>query len=423
MLSLPLESATILVMLFWVGRLVGPTGLAALAVAHPFMMAVNTLQFPVMIGCASHIAKSKGLGDGQERTILWSALCFALLEAAVIALLGVFLARRIGGWLAPDAELAEPLAAYLFPWFLGLPAFFGSGILIAAANGLGRTRFGLARQIGDLALQSAFTPLMIVGLGLGIAGASSALAASWYVLLLALGWSFLQKRDDLGIGGGAARLERSWWPRFVSVGTPPTFGRAADYIAQNLLVAVVGIEGTDALAAYNIGLRLMVLVSVLSTAIARANGIVIGHCLGSGDKKGAYASLRATAPLVLANGILWIVLAPFARPVLALFTDNLEVSELSLRAVSILRWSLPLSAIEGVLFLSFNATQKNRGASLFLIAAVFGDVVIAKLWPGNPLDAVCWAIVVGYGLRAAAFTILAPRSLIAPLERGTGGPI
>ena len=110
---------------------------------------------------------------------------------------------------------------------------------------------------------------------------------------------------------------------------------------------IVALYGTDAVAAYNIGVNVLMLSFTVGNGFAIAGATLTGQYLGASDPDKAYDSgFRAATMTILSMGSLGLILALFSRELATFFINDVDVVNKAVVFVWILGIMQPFMAIE-----------------------------------------------------------------------------
>jgi Na+-driven multidrug efflux pump len=110
---------------------------------------------------------------------------------------------------------------------------------------------------------------------------------------------------------------------------------------------IVALYGTDAVAAYNIGVNVLMVSFTVGNGFAIAGATLTGQHLGASDPEKAYDSgFKAAGMTMLSMGTLGIVLALFSRELSGFFIQDIDVINKAVVFVWILGIMQPFMAIE-----------------------------------------------------------------------------
>lgn len=287
----------------FVGRL-GAVALAAVAIASAIYAAVfavfNFLEYAV----TPLIAQSIGAGERAEAGRFTVAALAVSVVGGVIASVGLIvfsepLLRAFGA----GVEVLDSAAVYLRIRALAVPALLVILVGHGAFRGYQDTRTPLIVTLGLNAVNLALDPILIFGLGWGIAGAAWAtvtaqwFGAAWFALLF-----FGTRREALAISFG--RPQRRAVGLLAGAGKALIVRNASLLAALTAATVVAARVGTAAVAAHQIAMQLWLFMALVIDAVAIAGQAIVGKELG-GRKE---STVREVSNRLLALGFVFGVL-------------------------------------------------------------------------------------------------------------------
>ena len=363
MLSMTLASIVGLVDIAMVGR-IGSDAQAAVGVAQQLFFVAQSALFALSFAGVALMARAIGAGHPERsRQALAASLVVSLGIAAVLfAVLGVdptFLFL----WLEADAAVTE----------LGVPYMrlvMGSTLLTAIA---------LMIESGMRADKDTVTPMLVtavltvvkIGLNgvfmfgwlggpeLGVTGAGVAtLGAQAVAVVVFLALTLrkpahaptaLRPADFRGIGAHVTPL--------IRIAAPSVVERLIMNLAMILYFKLIGGYGTEAIAAYTIGIRILSFSWIPGTGYSQAVATMVGQSLGAGDQPAAERAGWRAARLALGTAVVMGSLGvAFRQPLAELFTvDAATVTALG-------PFMLCLSLAQPFMQLHFTLAGAFRGA-------------------------------------------------------------
>jgi len=378
----------------FVGRL-GPGELGALGVCSSvFGLAFFVFNF-LATGTTPLVADAVGREDraGASRVVT-SALTLAVVGGLGAALVLEALAEPILSVMGADGALRAPALAYLRVRALAAPAV----LLVTVGHGVFRgyqdTRTPFWVTLGLNLVNLALDPLLIFGLGWGIAGAAWATTVAQWAGAIAFVWLLLVgRREALGV-------ERAW-PRLADVAHLARIGGALAARTLSLLLvftyatAVAARLGTLDVAAHQVAAQVWLFLSLVLDALAVAGQAMVGRALGRRDR----AEARAVANLLLGWGLglgvaLAALFALLAGPLPRLFTDDAEVLARIGDVYLFVVVSQPVGAVVFVWDGLFQGAQDFRFLAVqMILSALAAAAVLALVLPlGWGLVGVWWAM-------------------------------
>lgn len=325
--SLIAEPVLSLVDTAFMGR-VGTDALGALGVAGAvFAVAFFSFNF-LEYGTTTSVASAVGRGDLPEagRATL-TALVIALGAGAVSGAV-LLLARGpiVGAFVGPGA-VRDGALTYVAIRALAAPAV----LVVRAGHGAyrgyldTRTPFRVALAINGANL--ILDPILIFGLGWGIAGAAWATVAAQYLGAAAFVALLRRGGDRYGLAKGVRPVRREVRV-FLRVGRDLAIRSGALLAAFTLATAVAARVSDLAVAAHQVVFQLFVFLALGLDALAIAAQAMVGRALGASDRAVAReVSDRLTAVGLVVGIVLGGALAALAPILPAWFTGDQDVRD------------------------------------------------------------------------------------------------
>ena len=409
-LEMAMESVFAVVDVFFVGKL-GPEAVATVG----FTESVLTLVYALAIGLSAAVTATvaRRIGEGDRRRAGRAAgqgLLLGLFAAVLIGVPGSIFAPQILGLMgASEATVAEGsgYARLLFGanvvillLFLQNAVFRGAGDAVVAMRSL-----WLANGINIV-----LDPCFIFGLGpfpeLGVTGAAVATTigrgcgVAYQMRCLAKG------RGRLALEAGDLRLDTAVAGRLLRVSA----GGIGQYLVATsswvVLMKFMAAFGSQAVAGYTIAVRIVVFILLPSFGLANAATTLVGQSLGAKDPDRAARAAWVTAGYNGAFlGSLMVLFIVFAKELVGLFSDDLQVLAHGARALVVLSYGFPCYAVGMVLSHAFNGAG-DTGTPTRINLVSFWLVQIPFAWAASGAlgpDGVTWSVVVG----EAVLTLLA----------------
>ncbi|TGN74660.1 MATE family efflux transporter [Streptomyces bauhiniae] len=370
----------------WVARL-GAAAVGAVAVASTLENVL--LGVILMAGTGATILIAEALGAGRRGVVpvvvravalLWLALSF------LVAVGGFLLRDRVatllvGGGGGDVHRLAVGFLAVSFP---GMAVFFAQNVVDGLFKGTGDTRTPMRMALLANGCVLVLDPLLIYGVGglprLGVQGAALATlagrAVALAVSLLLLRRVLGRVRGDQGAatGPGVAAVLR----RVLRIGLPVSGDFVLRMGMSAALVGVVAGFGAGPLAAYGIGAKVMLLVTMACYAFRQAAAILTARTWARTRAGGPSAArLIGRQSLLLASTAAFgagLLLALGGHRVMRLFTIDPALAD---AGAVFFRYLLPyLVLLAGVVALGGVFTGAGRTRALFTVTALGACVPI-----------------------------------------------
>ncbi len=286
---------------FWLGKL-GKSALVAPTVTMNIVFVGIALAMGLGQAGTTLISQYKGAGQQSKmRAAAGQSFILQVGVGSLLALLGLIFAPNLLRLLhTPDDSFANTLV-YMRLILTGVPLMFIFHIYQGIFTGLGDTLGPMRINVATVTLNMILDPIFIFGLGpipaMGVAGAAAATVISRIVAsILALRTLF---------GGHGFRIYFSdlrWNPamlkRLLRIGVPLSLGQTATSLGFTLLIGIVNGFGSSVTAAFGVGHRVIMMVSVPAMALGQANATAVGQNLGAGFPDRASLSVKRSAVLV-----------------------------------------------------------------------------------------------------------------------------
>ncbi|MDD3112445.1 MAG: MATE family efflux transporter [Methanofollis liminatans] len=286
-LSIPMIAAMLLMSTYnlvdaiWVAGL-GSDALAAVGFMTPVFMILMGLSVGLGAGVTSAIARRIGAGnrEGADNTAVHAILLSLALSAALtlpLILLAGPVAVLLGA--GDTTGLATVYGQTLFTGTVFVLFTNIAYAILRAEGDMKRTMYAMgASSIINIVLD----PILIYGAGMGIAGAALATVISIaLVSVVILFWFFVRKDTYVSLSRRVFSPDLSTIIDILKVGLPASlefFLMSALAIIINSLL--VGISGTDAVAIYTTGWRVVMFAIIpfvgISTAVVSVGGAAYG---------------------------------------------------------------------------------------------------------------------------------------------------
>ena len=365
-------------------KVVGTLGAAAVAAAtagHRLFFVLQATLMAVSAGTTALVARAWGAGRRDEAArVIVSSLQLSCAIALVMSVFGLSIAEPFASMFGLSGA-ARALAAIYIRWISGFTLVFAVGFVLAAGlRAAGDTRTPLA--IG--AVTNVVNVLMLYmlvygGFGfpkIGIAGAALAggLAFTAGAALTLLLWLRGMLRLER-VGRDA--LDRERMRSVVRIGYPAALEQLvvqSGFIAFTYIIAKH--FGTEALAAYGIGVQILSLSFVVGFGFSIAASTLVGQHLGAGwPERAAQSGWRALFLAVGSMSVLSVVIVSFARPIAKLMIADPEVVRLTVAFIYLLGAAQPLMAVE----FAIGGALRGAGDTRFPLVTTFTGLILGRV--------------------------------------------
>lgn len=380
-LSLPaiLTQITTIAMQYIDSAMVGALGADASAAIG--LVASSTWLFggvttAVSAGFSVQVAHRIGAGEDTEaRTVVRHGLATALTLAALLALLGLGICRKLPCWLGSGAEICADASAYFLTFSLMLP--------FSQLNSL---TAGFLQCAGDMVTPSVLNAVMC-GLDVvcnalliphfGVLGAGMGTALACALVSLAMAWCCCVRNAQLRLRRGEAHAFRpEILKKAFRIGAPVAVQEIAMNGAMVASTMILAPLGAAAIAANSFAVTAESLCYMPGYGVGSAATTLVGRSVGAGDAVQArrYGNICTAlgGALMGCTGLLMMIFCPF---VFRLLTPVAEIRTLAAQALRIGLLAEPLFGV------SIAAAGALRGAGDTLVPSLLnlGSIWIVRL--------------------------------------------
>jgi putative MATE family efflux protein len=341
-LEMVLESLFAVVDVFFVGRL-GANAVATVGITESMLSLVFAIGLGVSLSTTAMVARRIGEKDPEDAAI-------AGVQAIV---LGVLISLAIG----IPAGIFAPQLLHLMG---ASPAIVssGSGYTRIALGGCGAIIMlflnnAIFRGAGDAAIAMrllwvsniinlVLDPCLIFGLGIGpvrfphmgVTGAAFATCTGRSIGVLYQFYRLMRGSERIRVLARHLRINVRVMARLLRVSLTGMLQFAIANASWIVLVRIVSIFGSSAVAGYTIAIRIVVFFILPAWGLSNAAATLVGQNLGAGNPdRAAQAVWRTSLYNVLFLGILGVFFVTFATPVVSLFVDDRAVIPIAAMAL------------------------------------------------------------------------------------------
>ncbi|HEY2684353.1 MAG TPA: MATE family efflux transporter [Steroidobacteraceae bacterium] len=311
----------------------GAPAIAAVGAGQRVFFALQALLMAIGVGTTALVARAWGAGEREEASrITSSSLMLGALVGLVIMVFGMTCSRQIANLFGLDPA-TEELAAHNIFWLSTFIIGFAIDIILssalrAAGNAFTPLLFGVAVNVVNLPLLYAFILGRLGAPRMGPAGAPFASGLSFVICGAVL--VFLWMRQKLTIKFVPGDLfKKVRYSRLLHIGYPVGLEQVVLQSGFFLFLTLIGrYYGTEAFAAYNVGVNMLNAAMVVGFGFSIAGSTLVGQHLGAGEVEAAARSgWRACTMAVAAMTLIGMIIVINA-PTLAKFflgSDQLAV--------------------------------------------------------------------------------------------------
>ena len=358
----------------------GAVTVSAVVTGHRYFFLLQAVIIAVSISAAALIAHSWGARKANEASqMATTAMAFSAIITGTLSLPGLFFPSFIANGFGLSPDVTEQSAIFI-RWLSIFSVIASLNIMLST----------MLRATGDV-----ISPLILAAI--------STVANVGFASVFALGFFGVQARgiNGLGIGSGIGMtlttivfllawmkgqfrlkanfdkvVDRSHLRRLIPMAIPVAIEQGLIQFSLLAFMAIVALYGTNAYAAYGIGLTLLSLSFVVGIGFGIASATIIGQLLGAGLAKQARASgWKAMWLAVVCMTTLGIIMALFADQLAMAMSNERDVIDLASRFIKILAFAQPIMAIE----FSLAGALRGAGDTRFPLLSTFSGLLFGRL--------------------------------------------
>ena len=385
-------SCYILADTFFVARGVGALGLAALNLALPAFSVMNSIGLMLGIGGGTRYAIS------GSKTAFTRSLRLAALAAAVLVAVGVFCPGWVARLLGAGADTVGDATVYLRVLLCFSPMFLLNNILQGFVRNDGAPRRAMTAMLVGSLSNVVLDYVFVFPCGLGMFGAALATGCAPVIGVLIQLPHLRREGCDLRLVPAPFSPARAG--RICALGMPALIGELSG--GTVILVfnrILLGLGGSDAVAAYGVVANLALVAVSINTGIAQGVQPLVSGLYGKGEWSAARRVLRWGLVLAAAvGGAVWLGCMLLAKPIAGIFLrgEATALVDMAARGLSIYFfafWFLGINVVAAAFFSAVDRPAEGFWISLlrgfaviipmaFLLAALWG---IDGVWLSMPV--------------------------------------
>ena len=336
---------TIVDMIF-IGRL-GGNAIAAVAFNMPLFFLVLGLSFGVGSGVTVSIARFIGAKDKVSAdNTAEHAVALGLIISIILTTLGLIygedLLRRLGA-----TKSVLPVSwSYLKISLIGLPFMVFSTFFRSILSGEGDMKLPMAVAGLGTIINIILDPIFIFTLEFGVGGAAMASAISQLIVFLIFVYMlFIKEHAYIKFRMGDFSPSMFIVKDIIRVGFPASMSMIIMAFGQLVFNRILVRFSTDAVAAYQVGGRMDMVIFLPIMAIASALTTIVGMFYGAKEfEKIKFIAKYGIICAIMVTSILSILLYIFAPFVVKSFTQEVDIQSIAVTYIRTICLIYPLIA-------------------------------------------------------------------------------
>ena len=327
--------------MIFIGRLSG-SAIAAVAFNFPIFFFVMGITFGLGSGVTASIARFIGSEDKVNAdNAAEHAILIALLISALLTTVGLLYGKQILIKIGCTAEVLPQAWEYLKVSCYGLSFGVFSGFFRSILAGEGDMKFPMILAGYGTILNIILDPIFIFTLGFGVAGAAWATTISQLIVfVIFIFMLFVKDHAYVKFQLRDFSLSKYILIDIIKVGLPASVSMIVMSAGQLIFNRMLATFSTDAVAAYQVGGRIDMVVFLPIFGIASALTTMVGMYYGANEiDKIRYITKYGISRAFIITSIGSILLYIFAPVIISVFTNEIVIKNIAvdyLRVISLL---------------------------------------------------------------------------------------
>ena len=327
--------------MIFIGRLSG-SAIAAVAFNFPIFFFVMGITFGLGSGVTASIARFIGSEDKVNAdNAAEHAILIALLISALLTTVGLLYGKQILIKIGCTAEVLPQAWEYLKVSCYGLSFGVFSGFFRSILAGEGDMKFPMILAGFGTILNIILDPIFIFTLGFGVAGAAWATTISQLIVfVIFIFMLFVKDHAYVKFQLRDFSLSKYILIDIIKVGLPASVSMIVMSAGQLIFNRILATFSTDAVAAYQVGGRIDMVVFLPIFGIASALTTMVGMYYGANEiDKIRYITKYGISRAFIITSIGSILLYIFAPVIISVFTNEIVIKNIAvdyLRVISLL---------------------------------------------------------------------------------------
>lgn len=372
-----LQTAYQLIDTFWLGRL-GANAVAAVSLSFPILFLVLSIGSGLTLAGTVIVAQYKGADDQREVDYSSSQTVYIIFFISVgLALVGYYLAPPLMTLVGAGPEILQDSIDYFQVSSFGFIFLFMFFVFQSLMRGIGNVWMPMFIVLGTVFLNLVLDPLFIFGLGpipaMGVKGAAVASVITQGISALVGLWILLRGKHGIKIRWSDMNFNLAWTKRMVNLGIPAGLDQSTRAAGMTVMVMLVTAFGSQVVASYGVGSRILSLVVVPALGLAIATTTLVGQNIGAGKIKRAEQISDMSAKIAFfgltATGMLLFI---FAEQLMKFFVPNdPEVIADGALFIRIMSPSFGLLGVQQVMNGVFNGAGFTKASMLISVLSLW----------------------------------------------------
>jgi putative MATE family efflux protein len=370
--------------------LLGTEALAAISFTFPVTFGVNCITMGIGMGLSTNIGRLLGQGNTQHAARFSThGLLLAVVLVVLASTLGLYTIEPLFKLLGASDDIIPLIREYMVIWYFTVPLLVIPMAGNSAIRATGDTKTPAKIMMLSGFINGLLDPLLIFGIGpfpeLGIQGAAIASGIAWFGALTGSLY-VLTKREKLL---GQLKPSQLWqdWIAILRIGTPSGLSTAMSPISGAILMKMLSVHGTAAVAAYGAAQRVESILILVLISLSSALTPFMSQNFGAKQPERSFAGLFLSMRFsLLFQMLVFVMMVPLSIPISALFSQEQAVRDILWHYLLVVPFSYGFQGIIMMLGSGMNALHEPSKAFIWSAMRLFvftlPAAALGSLWFG-----------------------------------------
>lgn len=412
MLEMAMESIFAVVDIAFVSRL-GTDAVAAVGITEALVTVLYAISMGLGMGVTAMVSRRIGAKDsaGAGR-VVGQAIWTGGLLSVVIGILGVIFARDLLVLMGASENVIREGTGFTAVLLGGSASIMYLFLLNAAFRGAGDAAVALRSLWLANGINIILDPCLIFGLGpfpeMGVTGAAVATTIGRGIGVIYQLYYLFGGRGRLAFQFRHLKLVRDLIQRMLIISAGGIGQFLISTASWVVLMRIVAIYGSGAIAAYTIALRMIEFTILPAWGLGNAAATLVGQNLGANlperAERSAWHAAKYNAIFMALVAVFMLLLAP---QITALFSNDPEVLRYGTSCLRILGIGFPMYAVGMIMIQALNGAGDTATPSALNLLSFWAIQIPLAFWLATKL---------GYGPDGVFVAIVVSESLLTILS-------
>jgi putative MATE family efflux protein len=368
-----LQTAYHLIDTFWLGRL-GANAVAAVSISFPLLFLILSLGSGITLAGTVLVAQYYGAEDQKKVDYNSSQTVFLIFFVSLfLSVISYYSAAPLMKLIGAGPEILDDSVSYFRVSSLGFVFLFMFFAFQSLMRGIGNVMLPVYVISLTVLLNLILDPLFIFGYGpvpgFGVAGAAIASVITQGLSAIIGLWILFKGKSGIRIHLNEMRPHLFTLKRIINLGIPASIEQSTRALGMTFMVVLVTGFGSEVVAAYGIGARVLSFIIIPALGLAIATTSLVGQNVGAIKIKRAekVANLSSKIAFFGLTGM-GMLMYLFAVPITAFFIPNdPKVIQDAALFIMIMAPSFGLLGVQQVLNGVFNGAGFTKASMLISI--------------------------------------------------------